>query len=260
MRERAADLCWRLALPVGGVIAWVGLSRVLTSPTWRLMMPPPEALYESLSGLLTPEVGTWMPGLLLHMRESLIRLLTGFGAAAAVAIPLGIAVGRSRLVETNLNPLIQSLRPISPIAWIPIALTWFGVGTTTVAFVVSYGSFFPILLNTIAGVKGTNRLYIRAALICGLPAHRLLLKVILPAALPAILTGLRIGSGVGWMTIVAAELVGTNTGLGYLISEARFHLDIERIILGMMAIGILGVLTDRCLRKLQAVLVPWHGK
>ncbi len=260
MRASARSLAWRLALPLAAVIAWFGLSRVLTSPTARMMFPPPEAIYDALVRLSTTTGLYGIPMLGAHMLDSLWRLGLGFGAATAVGVPLGFAIGYFRIAERCLDPLVQILRPISPIAWIPITLTWFGVGTPTVVFVVFYGALFPIVLNTIGGVKGINRLYLRAALTCGYGPFAILRKVVLPAALPAILTGLRIGLGVGWMSIIAAELVGTRSGLGYMISEARFHLDIESIVVGMLAIGLLGLLTDRGVRWLQATLVPWHGK
>jgi NitT/TauT family transport system permease protein len=181
-------------------------------------------------------------------------------AAVCVAVPLGIVIGYFPLADTTGNFLIQALRPISPVAWIPLALTWFGVGMTTVVFVVFYGAFFPIVANTIAGVRGTSQIYIRAALASGCGRLRILRRVILPAALPTILTGMRVGLGVAWMSIVAAELVGTQRGLGYMISEARFHLDIERIVVGMFVIGVLGVASDRGMRWLQSVLVPWQHR
>ena len=261
VRSRAAALVWRLALPVAIVVAWVMLSRFLTSPTGRMMLPPPEAVYGAAERLVTTGQHHFgMPALLAHILESLKRLAVGYSIAVCVAVPLGIVIGHFRFAETNLDFLIQALRPISPVAWIPIALTWFGVGMTTVVFVVFYGAFFPIVVNTIGGVKGTSRSYIRAALACGCGPWRGLRRVILPAALPMILTGMRIGLGVAWMTIIAAELVGTQSGLGYMISEARFNLDIESIVVGMLVIGLLGLLSDRCLRWLQATLVPWHAK
>jgi NitT/TauT family transport system permease protein/taurine transport system permease protein len=259
--SRRQALAWRLALPLTVAVAWVVLSRLMTSPTARMMLPPPEAVYESAHRLLTTGQDVFgVPALLAHVGESLKRMALGYGAAVAVGVPLGIVVGYFRVAETNLDFVIQALRPISPVAWIPIALTWFGIGMTTVAFIVFYGAFFPIVINTIGGVKGVSRTYVRAALVCGCGAGRILRRVILPGALPMILTGMRIGLGVGWMSIIAAELVGTQSGLGYMISEARFHLDVESIVVGMLAIGLLGLLSDRCLRWLHARLVPWHQK
>ncbi|OLB99161.1 MAG: hypothetical protein AUH30_05960 [Candidatus Rokubacteria bacterium 13_1_40CM_68_15] len=259
--RQAATLGWRLVLPLALVVLWVGLSQVLTSPSAKMMLPPPEAVGGAAAQLaLTVHPLFGMPPLLVHAAHSLERLALGYLAAIAVAVPLGIAIGYFRGADTYVNFLVQAMRPISPVAWIPLALAWFGVGITTVVFIVFYGAFFPIVANTIAGVRGTSRTYVRAAVASGCGQLRILRRIILPAALPTILTGMRVGLGVGWMSIVAAELVGTQSGLGYLISEARFHLDIESVVVGMLAIGVLGVLSDRGMRWLQTVLVPWQPR
>jgi ABC-type nitrate/sulfonate/bicarbonate transport system permease component len=254
-------LGWRLLLPLALLVLWVVASRLFTSPSARMMVPPPEAIGAAARQLVftvNPLFGA--PPLFVHAAQSLERLAVGYVAAIALAVPLGIAIGYFRAADTHLHFLVQALRPISPVAWIPLALAWFGVGMTTVVFIVSYGAFFPIVANTIAGVRGTSRTYVRAALASGCGQFFILRRVILPAALPTILTGMRVGLGVGWMSIVAAELVGTQSGLGYMISEARFNLDIESIIVGMLAIGALGILSDRAMRWLQAVLVPWQPR
>lgn len=258
---RVVTVGWRLVLPCALVALWILLTRVLTSPSARIMIPPPEAIGRAAGELVTtahPLFG--MPPLLAHAAHSLERLTIGYVAATVIAVPLGIAIGYFRAADTYLNFLVQGLRPISPVAWVPLALAWFGVGMTTVVFIVFYGAFFPIVANTIAGVQGMNPTYIRAALASGCGQFRILRRVILPAALPTILTGMRVGLGVAWMSIIAAELVGTQSGLGYMISEARFHLDIESIVVGMLTIGVLGVLTDRGMRRLQTVLVPWQPR
>jgi len=258
-RNAVTGLGWRVALPAAAAAAWVILSRVLTSPSARLMLPPPDAVGTAAVQLLLrvdPLLG--LPPLVAHASASLERLVVAYAAAVLVALPLGVLIGYFPAADTTMHFLVRGLRPISPVAWIPLALTWFGVGATTIVFVVFYGAFFPIVANTIAGVRGTSRTYIRAALASGCGQLFLLRRVVLPAALPTILTGMRIGLGVAWMSIVAAELVGTQRGLGYMISEARFHLDIESIIVGMLAIGLLGLASDRCMRWLQAALVPWQ--
>jgi len=257
----AATLAWRLVLPIALAVLWVVTSHLLTSPSARMMIPPPEAIAAAARQLaLTVHPLFGVPPLLVHATHSLERLAIGYLAAIALALPLGIAIGYFRAADTHLNFLVQALRPISPVAWIPLALVFFGVGTTTVVFIVFYAAFFPIVANTIAGVRGTSRTYIRAALASGCGQFRILRRVILPAALPTILTGMRVGLGVGWMSIIAAELMGTQSGLGYMISEARFNLDIESIVVGMLTIGVLGVLSDRGMRWLQAVLVPWQPR
>jgi NitT/TauT family transport system permease protein/taurine transport system permease protein len=141
-------------------------------------------------------------------------------------------------------------------AWIPLGILWFGIGDTQNMFIIFLGAFFPIVLNTVAAVRGIDRALVSAALTLGGTPRQILLEIVVPGALPLILTGLRIGLGVGWMALVAAELVAAQSGLGFLIEDARNLLFTERILLGMVLIGILGFLMDRVMRLLTARLTP----
>src|SRR4029077_14124713 len=140
---------------------------------------------------------------------------------AASAIPLGVAMGWWRLVYDQVNSIMGILRPIPPLAWIPLSILWFGIGDEQNEFIIFLGMFFPILVNTIVGVKNIDPNLVRAARSLGAPEHNVLTRIVLKGSLPQIITGVRIGLGVGWMALVAAELVGANSGLGFLINDAR---------------------------------------
>jgi ABC-type nitrate/sulfonate/bicarbonate transport system permease component len=155
--------------------------------------------------------------------------------------------------------VIEVLRPVPPLAWIPIAILWFGIGITSAGFIIFLGAFFPILLNTIAGVTSVNPTLVEAARTLGASERQILAKVLLPGAMPNIFVGLRVGLGIGWMTLVAAEFTGVRSGygLGYMIMTARDIQRADEIMAGMAVIGLTGLLIDACLRAVQARLVPW---
>jgi NitT/TauT family transport system permease protein/taurine transport system permease protein len=176
---------------------------------------------------------------------------------ASVAIPLGIIMGCFKWVNEQVDPIIEILRPIPPIAWIPLSILWFGVGNTQNQFIIFLGIFFPILLNTIDAVKNIEPNLIRAARCLGARGLNVITRVVLRAALPQIVTGIRIGLGVGWMALVAAELVGANSGLGFLINDARTVLRTDFILDGMLSIGIIGLTIDRVIRYSAKKLMPW---
>src|SRR5919197_4358232 len=191
--------------------------------------------------------------LLRHVTASLYRVTFGYGVAVLLAVPLGILMGWYRLVFTALNPAIQMLRPISPIAWIPLAILWFGVGDLSPTFLVFQASFFPVVVATISGVQQVGREYIRAAQNFGITGFKLFRTIIVPGALPTIITGMRVGLGVGWLVVVAAEMVGITSGLGYLIIDARnAGMRYDLVVAGMIIIGTIGLFLDLFMRRLEA--------
>lgn len=194
--------------------------------------------------------------LFIHMRDSLRRELIAF-VWALTAIPLGIAMGWSQSVNDQLDPLIEVLRPVPPLAWIPLSILWFGIGDVQNQFIIFLGMFFPILLNTVSGVKNIEPNLVRAARCLGAGEGRVLKRVVLRAALPQIITGIRVGLGVGWMALVAAELVGANSGLGFLINDARTLLRTDIVVVGMITIGVVGLIIDRTIRYLGKRAMPW---
>lgn len=217
----------------------------------RVLLPTPAAVAWELWRLLAGgEV-------LAASLTSLWRLGLSFLIAAMVGIPLGILMGLSRLADELIDPLVELLRPISGIAWIPLALFIFGVGHELPIFIMTYVALFPILLNTLGGVRQTDPTLIRAARTMGVGQRAIVLQVVLPAALPSVLVGVRLAGGACWSALVAAELVGAPSGLGFSIEWYRQLLMTPKVIAFIAVIAILGYLTDRGLRALQRRLTPW---
>jgi NitT/TauT family transport system permease protein len=196
--------------------------------------------------------------LLADAYNSLYRVLAGFAIGATLALPLGLMMGTNRTVNRLFDPLIQFLRPIPPIAYIPLAILWFGLGNPPAVFLITIGAFFPILLNTIAGVRNVDSIYIRAARNLGASPLILFRRVILPAATPYILTGMRIGMGTAFIVVIVAEQIAVNSGLGYRITEAREYLWSDKVIAGMISIGFLGLALDTLMTRLNSYLLRWH--
>lgn len=198
--------------------------------------------------------------LLHHIAASLMRVAVGYFSAVALAIPLGVAMGWYAPVHRALNPVIQMLRPISPIAWIPLAILWFGVGNASPIFLIFLSSFFPMVVGTIAGVRSVERQYIRAAENFGIGGLKLLERVVVPAAMAQIVTGMRIGLGVAWLVVVAAEMVAINSGLGFLIIDSRNAGNrYDLVVAAMVIIGIIGFGLDLLMRRLERIdSVRWR--
>ncbi len=198
--------------------------------------------------------------LVANASVSIQRVGLGFLIAMLVAIPLGILMGRSRLLNELFDSLIEILRPIPPLAWVPLALAWFKIGLTSIVFIIFIGAFFPILLNTIDGVKSVKKTWLEVATTLGAQERQVLLKVILPGAAPTIWTGLRVGFGIAWMCVVAAEwLPGISQGLGYLILYAYNFGQTNLIIAGMIIIGLIGLSIDLVFKGVEKKWFMWRG-
>jgi NitT/TauT family transport system permease protein/taurine transport system permease protein len=235
------------------LVAWEVLSIAVLpryDPQAALLTPAPSAVAVTFWKLLVHG------DLLTHLLASLKREGLAFVLASS-AIPLGIAMGWWPRVHEQLYPVFEVLRPIPPLAWIPLSILWFGLGDTQNQFIILLGMFFPLLVNTIAGVRQVDAEMIEAAGTLGAPWWSILGRVVVPMALPQILTGIRVGLGVGWMALVAAELVGANSGLGFLINDARSLLRTDIIIVGMLSIGAAGLVIDIVIRHLAARILPW---
>ena len=197
--------------------------------------------------------------LLEHIEASLLRVGIGFGLAFLVAIPLGLWMGWVSGAYYTLNPLFQMLRPISPIAWIPIAILWFGVGDLSPIFLIFISSVFPMIVQTTVGVRTIDRRYLRAAANFGVSRWVLFRRVVIPAVLPEIIVGMRIGIGVAWLVVVAAEMIALRSGLGYLIMDSRNAGNRYDLVVAAMAIiGLIGFLLDTMMRRLERLrAVRW---
>jgi ABC-type nitrate/sulfonate/bicarbonate transport system permease component len=247
----------RFLLPFLLILIWQGLSSIQIIPSYKL--PSPVEIILGFKDLLIVGVP---PGHLLHnhMLYSLYRVALGYAIAALLAIPLGFLMGWSVGLLKIVRPLFELARPIPPLAWIPIAILWFGIGVKSAAFIIFLGAFFPILLNTISGVLSIQPILIEAARTLHAKEKDVFLKVLLPGAVPSIFVGMRIGIGIGWMTLVAAEFTGVKEGygLGYMIMTAR---DIQRpdeILAGMLVIGVIGLLIDIGLRATESKTIKWQ--
>lgn len=192
-------------------------------------------------------------GLLLkYIVASLFRVSWGFMLAVLVGVPLGLILGWFRPAFQALNPMIQILRPISPIAWIPVAILWFGIDDTAPVFLIFLASVFPITVSSMAAVQNMQLVYLRAAQNFGVTGMQLFRRVILPAALPQIITGIRIALGIAWLVVVAAEMIAVNSGLGYLIIDARnAGKRYDLVVAGMVMIGLIGLVLDLLIRQLE---------
>jgi len=195
-----------------------------------------------------------------HIGASLFRVGTGFVLAVAVAVPLGLWMGWVRGAYATLNPLFQMLRPISPIAWIPLAILWFGVGDLSPIFLIFLSSVFPMIVQTVSGVHTIERRYLWAAANFGVSRYTLFRRVVIPAALPQIIVGMRIGLGVAWLVVVAAEMIALRSGLGYLIMDSRNAGNrYDLVIAGMIIIGVIGLMLDYSMRMLERLKsVRWR--
>jgi NitT/TauT family transport system permease protein len=184
--------------------------------------------------------------------DSLRRVALGFGAAVIVAVPLGLFLGWSPTTNQVVNPVLQILRPISPIAWIPVAIIFFGVGDHPAIFLVFLASFFPIVVACVSGVSSVPPNLRSAGRNFGLSAPRLLMRVIFPAALPQILVGLRIALGIAWLVVVAAEMIAVDSGLGYLVIDSRNSgKRYDLVVAAMLMIGIIGLALDISIRSIE---------
>jgi NitT/TauT family transport system permease protein len=187
-----------------------------------------------------------------YVVASLFRVTWGFGLAAILAIPLGLLIGWHRRSELALSPLVQVFRPISPLAWIPLAILWFGVGDSSSIFLIFLGCFFPLLLTAINAVRNIPTVYINAGRNFGMSTTKLVYRVLYPAVVPQLLIGLRITLGVAWLVVVAAEMIAVDSGLGFLIVDARNAGNrYDLVVGGMVIIGLIGLLLDTAMRSLE---------
>jgi ABC-type nitrate/sulfonate/bicarbonate transport system permease component len=247
----------RLLPPLGLLVLWQAVSALGIVPGFKL--PSPLQVFSGFSDLI--QIGM-PPGhrLHVHIYHSLLRVFWGYAAAVVTAVPLGLVMGWSSTIRNLLEPVVELIRPVPPLAWIPLAILWFGIGNQSAAFIIFLGAFFPILLNTVNGVLSIDPILIDAAHTLNAPKRFIFLNVLIPGAVPAILTGMRIGIGIGWMTLVAAEFTGIREGygLGYMIMTAR---DIQRpdeIIAGMMVIGVIGFCIDELIQWMKRYWIKWN--
>jgi NitT/TauT family transport system permease protein len=267
MRKRYTTFLKSILVPVLVIAFWEWLSRsgrispaILPAPStvvlrwWHYLLPLEP--YDPSQG---SKFAWFFSGELPQdALGSLYRVIVGFIIGAGIALPLGLFMGRKPLIYDLFSPLLEVLRPIPPIAYIPLSILWFGLGNPPAFFLISLGAFFPVLVNTIAGVRNVDAIYIRAAQNLGAKESTLFRRVILPAAMPYILTGVRVGFGVAFIVVIVAEMTAVNKGLGYRILEAREFMWSDKIIAGMITIGFCGLGIDLLMNRLNRWMLRWH--
>ena len=211
------------------------------------ILPPPLDVARTIFDTLTLKTERWLYGANIyeHLASSFARAISGFAIAAAFAIPLGLLIGRFRAVREYVDPVIRALYPIPGIAWIPLAILWFGLGNTAVIFVVFIAEFFPLYFNTEAGARNINPILVDAARCFGAKGFTLLRRVILPASIPYIITGMRIALGGAWRMIVAGEMLASQSGIGSVLMEARYQFRATDLMMAMILISVVGYATER---------------
>lgn len=254
-RELSIRLVSTLTLSSLLALWWAVTAAGLIEP---LFLPPPSAVLQKAWLLATS--GYMESTLWQHLGASLSRIGLALLIAVLTAIPIGIAIGRNRLARGVLDPLIEFYRPIPPLAYLPLIVIWCGIGELSKVLLIYLAIFAPIAIATATGVRTVDPTKLRAAQSLGASRAQLIRHVILPSALPDILTGVRIGLGVGWSTLVAAELIAATSGLGFMVQSAAQFLVTDVVILGILVIAFIAFALEMGLRALQRKLVRWHGQ
>lgn len=260
-RKRLRSVLLGISFPILLVILWDRAVAITGTPLvpgpWQVAI----MMYDFAFGGIYDDAfsGT----ILLHLWKSVERVYGGFLLAAALGIPLGLLIGRVELLRQLLDPTISLLRPIPVTAWLPLSMIFFGLGPNAAIFLVFLGAFYPILLNTIFGVRSVDIRLFEAAAMLGCSGSAMFRQVILPASLPSIFNGLRIAHGFAWILIVVGEMTGVPTGLGSVIMDGRTLSRTDLVVTGMIVIGVAGFVTDRLIVHLSNRLLSWspqhHG-
>lgn len=261
VRSRFGKAALALLLPLGVLVLWQASGTngavaggALPTPdrvwkawlVWAFGKPGPMTL--------SPYVGTWADAIYF----SAVRVAKGFGLAVLVGVPLGIMIGWSRLAASMVDPTIQWLRPVPITAWLPISIAIFGISDFGAVFLITIGAFYPIVINTTQGARDVDKNWIRAALMMGANQWDVLRRVVLPAALPSIFTGLRIGLGIGWTAVIVSEMVAVKSGLGYVLWDAYYVGRMDIVIADMVSIGLFGFLSDWAIVRLERWVLKWR--
>ena len=241
-------------LPAAGFLGIILLWWAIALANHELMPTPPEALVANLDYILNPfyQRGPGDLGLGWLLLASLRRVLLGFLLGAVVAIPVGFLIGMSRQAMLALNPIIQIFKPVSPLAWLPIALAIFNLADPSAIFVIFITSLWPTIINTALGVSSVSKDYIDVARVLEMPRWRQISKIIWPASLPYIFTGLRISLGIAWLVIVAVEMLTGGIGIGFFVWDEWNRLNLSSVFLAVLVIGLTGLLLDFALAKIES--------
>lgn len=234
---------------------WVITALKLIAP---LFLPAPQQVFHQLLTIASAQ-GFMDATLWQHLAASLTRIVIALLAAVLIGVPVGILMGLNETARGILDPLIEFYRPVPPLAYLPLMVIWFGIGETSKILLIYLAIFAPVAMSALAGVKSAQQVRLRAARSLGANRWQVLWYVVLPGALPEILTGLRIGLGVGWSTLVAAELIAATRGLGFMVQSAGEFLATDVVLAGIAVIALIAFTLELGLRALQRRLTPWHG-
>ncbi|WP_321993390.1 ABC transporter permease [Clostridium butyricum] len=250
LKNKLLSVFFYILMPLFILIVWkiAALSGYIKPYT----MPTPEKVIETTGEILRN--GQLMSNIL----ASVCRVLEGFVIALILALILGIGIGLSKKLEIFTEITFQILKPIPPIAWIPLAIIWFGIGESSKIFIIVLGAFFPILLNVIDGIKNIDPKYLELEKVYEVKKIKFIKGVILPGALPYIMTGIRVGLGNAWVCVVAAEMIAATKGVGYMLTDGRNLSRPDLVILGMLIIGIIGKIMDDILKKISKKIIKWN--
>lgn len=249
-KSRLQPVILGAALPVILIAVWEILSRTGVVPAYQL--PAPSVILETILGLAA-DGSLWG-----HIGITVYRVFIGFLIGTAFAVILGAVVGFYSKAEQIFDPMIQAFRSIPSLAWVPLFILWMGIGEPSKVTMIAVGVFFPVYLNVVSGIGGVDRKLIEVGKMYGLNTFQLIKRVILPASLPSFLTGLRSGLGLGWMFVVAAELMGASTGLGYLLVLGQNTLSPETILASIVLFAIIGKLSDWILKTVELRSLHWQ--
>ncbi len=257
----STPLTWRETMAWGllGVVLFLGLWSGLTTSGLvpRQFLPPPQEVASRFIQLLTsPFAGATLPQ---HLGSSFMRYAYGVLLAAAIGVPLGLLMGWFRLLDDIVTPIFDGLRFIAPIAWVPFAALWFGTGIGGPVMIIFAGAFPPCLINAYRGARFVEPRLIEAARMLGTGHARMILEILLPAAVPSIVAGLRVSAGLGWQSLVGAELIVAAAGVGFMMVQAQGSVQTATVMTGMVAIGIVGMIIDVLLRQGEAWLRRRRG-
>lgn len=249
MAKRPAALALSLAVPAGLLVAWFLATSLGGVKTYQLASP----------GDVARELGAlWSNGLLWrHLAASIERVLLGFGVALAFSIVLASLVGLSRPIEAALDPTLQAIRSIPSLAWVPLLLLWLGIGESAKVTLIAIGAFFPIYVNLVSGIRNVDRKLVEVGQVLGLGRFELARRVVLPAALPSLLVGARIGLTQAWLFLVAAELLASTRGLGFMLTEGQQIARTDEILTAIVLLALCGKLSESIMRAIESRLLHW---
>lgn len=248
-----------LVVPTAVILLWQvmgnmpGMAGILPTPL-KVLEGWHSWIFASPGMGLNPYLGTWAS----NVEYSSMRVVQGFVLAALIGVPLGLLIGWSKFISQMLDPLIQSLRPIPITAWLPFSIAVFGIRDIGSIFLIFLGGFYAIVVNTTQGARDVDRNLVRAALMMGASRTQLLLRVVLPAAMPSIFTGLRIGLGISWTAVIVSEMVAVKSGLGYVLWDAYYVGRMDIVLADMVSIGAMGYISDRIIVFIERKMLVWR--